>query len=87
VKIISIESNGDEYKGLFTEDYRQYKRFNISPTKYQITPLQTSSNNSSYEEFVALWQKCCESTEFLDSPIEIKELTFETLSSIDTLPN
>ena len=84
MKIISIESNGDGYKGLFTEDYRQYNRFNISPTKYQIIPLETSTAVSNYEEFIDIWEKCCKSIQFLKSPLEIKELTLDALRTIET---
>lgn len=83
MKIINIESNGDGYKGLFTEDYRQYNRFNISPSKYQIIPLHTVSKISSYEEFIDIWEKYSQATQFLKSPIEIKELTLEALKKIE----
>lgn len=83
MKIISIERNGNGYKGLFTEDYRRYNRFNISPTKHQVIPLETSTAVSSYEEFIDIWKKCCKSIHFLNSPLEINELTLDALKEIE----
>jgi len=83
MKIIHIESTGDGYKGLYTEDYRQYNRFNISPTKYQIIPLRTSSEISSYEKFIDVWKKCVNATQFLHSPVEVKELTIDVLRNVE----
>ncbi len=82
--IINIESHRDGFKGLYTEDFCKYHRFNISPTKHQIIPLETLSAVSSYEDFIDIWQKHCESSEFLKSPVEIKELTLNALRQIDT---
>ena len=56
MKIINIESNGDGFKGIFTDDYHHYNRFNISPAKHQIIPLKTTSKISSIEEFIDLWK-------------------------------
>lgn len=84
MKIINIESSGDGYKGLFTEDYRQYNRFNISPTKHQVIPLRTPSDISSYEEFIETWEKCGSGTQFMKFPIEIKELTIDALRKVET---
>ena len=87
MKIINIERNGDGYKGLFTEDYRRYNRFNISPTKYQIIPLETSTAVSSYEEFIDIWKRCCKSVQFLKPPFKIKELTLDALRKAETSIN
>ncbi len=83
MKIINIESNGDGYKGIFTEDYHRYNRFNISPAKHQIIPLRTTAEIASLEEFIDLWNDCNQSTRFLEIPIEIQELTFDTLKTIE----
>ena len=83
MKIINIESNGDGYKGIFTEDYHHYNRFNISPAKHQIIPLRTTAAIESLEEFIDLWNNCDQSTRFLEYPIEIQELTFDTLRNIE----
>jgi hypothetical protein len=82
MKIINIESNGDGYKGIVTEDYHNYDRFNISPAKHQIIPLRTTSEISSLEEFIDLWNRCNQSTRFLEFPIEINELTLDALKNI-----
>jgi hypothetical protein len=82
MKIITIESNADGYKGIVTEDYHRYDRFNISPAKHQIIPLRTTSEISGLDEFIDLWNKYNKSTQFLESPIEIKELTFDTLKRL-----
>jgi hypothetical protein len=82
MKIINIESNGNGYKGIFTEDYHHYNRFNISPAKHQIIPLRTTSEIGSLEEFIDMWNKCDQSTRFLEFPIEIQELSLNTLRNI-----
>jgi len=83
MKIITIESSADGYKGIVTEDYQHYDRFNISPAKHQIIPLRTTSEISGLEEFIDLWNECNQPTQFLESPIEIKELTFDSLKRIE----
>ncbi len=82
MKIINIEANGNGFKGIFTDDYQHYNRFNISPAKHQIIPLKTTSEISSIEEFIDLWNKCDKSTQFLKFPIEVKELTFDSLKRV-----
>ncbi len=82
MKIINIESIGDGYKGFLTEDYIRYSRFSISPYKYLIIPIKTSSKISGYEEFIDIWSQCNQSTKFLKPPVEIKELTFDRLKEI-----
>jgi hypothetical protein len=82
MKIINIEAHGDGFKGLFTEDYQRYHRFNISPTKFQVIPLRTPSDISSYDRFIDTWKKYGNRAQFLNSPIEIEELTFDTLKKL-----
>ena len=83
MKIINLEQNGDGYSGLFTTDYRHYKRFNISATKHQVTALKTPPEVSNYDQFINIWERCGKSSDFFKVPPEVKELTLEALKEVE----
>ena len=79
MKIINLESINGGYSGFCTKEFKKYQKFRITAASHMVVPLRVSDKIASYRDFLDVWREVDSSTKFLDRPVEVNELTLDSL--------
>ena len=85
MKIINLESIKGGYSGFCTKEFKTYQKFRITAASHLVVPLRVSEKITSYRDFLEVWQEVDSSTKFLDRPVEVNELTLDSLKQAQQL--
>lgn len=83
MKIISLESTRGGYSGLCADDFDNYIRFSITPSSRVMTSVKIPLRITSYDQFLDLWNKLAPATRFLKKPIEVTDLSLDSLRATE----
>lgn len=79
MKILNLEPTAGGYTGFCTSEFKTYHRFRVTYASHLLIPLKLPRQVSDYNAFKDLWSEVDPSVEFLQSPLEIEELTLDSL--------
>lgn len=85
MKILKLKAIDGGYVGICTNEYQDYLRFRITSTSRVLKSIKVSNKINDYESFFALWSRIEPDTNFIVPPMEVKDLSLNTLKDSERL--